>query len=179
VVPSQRALACAALLSGVPVPADALPATVESVFRLEARTAGGQGRTGVARVPLYPRGAPAERNLPPVLSAIEVAGAAVAPGAASAPVPRGSKVPVTVRVDPASIQTYLDATGRTLTETVVVEIFATAGKVDFDRGDAPVAAFELDLSAAGAATEALVYVVVRDLRGGQASPAPVRIPISP
>lgn len=181
--PSALALACLATLGGS-VPgggAVGLPAQVETVFRYVATSASGQTRTAVARVALDTRAVPSDRNLAPVIQAVEIAGAPATPGAVTTTARPGEEVPIVVRVDPASVQTYVDANGRTVAEQVVVFFFTTAGRFPDgkDRGTAPTADATLELRelAAGDA-EAALYVVARDLRGGEAVAGPFRVAIA-
>jgi hypothetical protein len=182
-VPSQLALECLALLGGS-FPSDpgagGLPEQVETVFRYTVRSSSCATREAVARVPLFTAGPPAVRNLAPVIAGVDLAGVTAAPDTTAASARAGEKVPMVVRIDPRSIQDYFDAAGRKVTETVVVEVFSTAGRFDADRGSAPAAAFELKLEKLPAGlTTAVVYVVARDLRGGQAVAGPFRIAIVP
>jgi hypothetical protein len=182
-VPSDLVLACLALLGGS-LPSDPgaeVPDRIETLFRLRATSPAGPAREAVARVPLWTRGAPPDRNLAPVVTGVEIGGAPVADGGTAAPIQAGGAVAVTVRVDPASIQTYTDASGRAVQESVVVSFYASAGRFDDDRRDAPVASSLLraeELRPPPADAEAVVWVVARDLRGGQAVGGPFRIPIS-
>lgn len=184
--PSARALDCLASLGGQ-LPGDAgaggaLPPSIETVFRYTARSASGQERTAVARVPLYTsaEAVPAVRNAAPVIEAVRIGGAAATPGALAATGRPGAAIALEVAVDPASLQPYEDAAGRTFTESVVVSFFATAGRFPDgeDRDLAPLARTRLELVELGAAdVEAQLYVVARDLRGGQAFAGPFRVAI--
>lgn len=179
--PYRLALACLAALGGggeLP-PGAVVPDQVETVFRYTVRS-GGTERTAVARVPLFSaERTAAERNRSPVIARVELGGAVAVPGAIAATAAAGAKVPLAVALDPASIQPYVDTSGREVFESVVVEVFSTAGRFDADRGPAPDATFELELTKlAPDAAEAAVYVVARDLRGGQAVGGPYRIAIT-
>lgn len=182
-VPSELVLACLALLGGS-LPSDPgaeVPDRIETLFRLRATSPGGPPREAVARVPLWTRGPPADRNLAPVISGVEIGGVTIADGGTAAPLPAGGALDVTVRIDPASIQSYLDSSGRAVQESVVVSFYASAGRFDDDRGEAPVASSILraeDLLPPPADAEAVVWVVARDLRGGQAVRGPFRVPIA-
>jgi hypothetical protein len=165
----------ARLAGGAPppgIPAE-LPDRVETVFRYRVE-AGGDAREAIARIPFHPRGAPAERNAPPVLAGVEIAGA---PAGSTPPVPPGAKVGVRVRLEAASAQRYVDASGRAVTESLVVSFFSTAGEWDADRADGPDARRELELKDLGDAAAVTVWVVARDLRGGEAVAGPFTIPI--
>jgi hypothetical protein len=177
--PSDLAAACLAAVGGLPDGA-ALPEVVESVVRYRARSTSGQEREAVQRIPLWTSGPPPDPNLPPVLLGVEIDGAPALEGALAATVPPGGGVPVLVRIDPASVQTYVDGAGRTLSESIVVFFFATAGRFDAERATGPDALvrFEANDLEPGQ-VEAEVWAVARDLRGGQAAAGPFRIAIGP
>jgi hypothetical protein len=176
--PSAYAIRCLEELGGT-LPADpgggtTLPPQVETVFTYRARTASGE-RTAVARVPLFTSAAsvPAEaqRNHAPAITSVSVAASSGRPG---------DRIPITVEVDPTSLETYLDGTGRALTEQVTVFFYTTAGR--FPDGEdldvAPHASTALELrELRDTDVEAQVYVVVRDLRGGQAFRGPFTVAI--
>jgi hypothetical protein len=96
---------------------------------------------------------------------------------------RGSVLRVVAAVDPTTIEDY--AVGdRTASETFALSFFTTAGRFDDDRGAAsrelPAVAVGLRHEEVPAGTEdALVWVVLRDLRGGQAARGPFRIQVDP
>jgi hypothetical protein len=107
-----------------------------------------------------------------------VGGRAIAAGELADPVQEEQEVEVRVRIDPDSLDPYTDASGRTRTEEAIVSFFATAGRFEFDREDGT------DVTVAWTAeklradeTQADVYAVVRDLRGGVAVFGPVIVPI--
>lgn len=178
-VPFALAEACLAALGGLPEGA-ALPEVVESVVRYRARSASGQEREAVQRVPLWLLGPPPDPNLPPVLLGVEIGGLPAAPGALAATVVPGGGVPVLVRIDPASVQTYLDGSGRTLSESIVVFFYATAGRFDAERATGPDALVRFEATdLEPGQVEAEVWAVARDLRGGQAVTGPFRIAIGP
>jgi len=179
--PSALALACLAAQPEPPPgsPSGELPAVLETVFRLRVESASGAVRTAVSRVPLHTAAAPASRNLAPVIDAVELDGVPAVAGAVGATIGAGGAVRVTVRIDPASVQTYLDGNGREVQETVAVWFYASAGRLDDERGEAPVAETSLVAEELEAGqTEALVYVVARDLRGGEAVAGPYRVTIT-
>ncbi len=191
--PFQEAEACLALLGGsLPgVPGTgSLPAKVEVLVRYRLLRGGAVAREAVQRIPVWTTAPPAgwTANRQPVVTRVSVAGQADAqpcpdPADTSACPPLGTaapgaRVPVAVELDPASIDTYQDGTGKTVGETVVVSFFTTAGRFTEDRGEAPVAATELKLEDLGGASEALVWAVARDLRGGVAVVGPYRVAIA-
>jgi len=178
--PFERAEACLVAAGGaLPDGTAAVPAQVEAVFRYRVTTAAGRTREAVLRLPLWST-PPAERNAPPVLNGITVGGApASRDGVTGTLAAAGGSIEIAVDVDPASLQTYVDGAGRTLTESVVVSFFTTAGRFSEERGSAPRAVTALEAEELPAsATEAEVWVVARDLRGGQAFDGPFRIAIA-
>lgn len=180
--PHALAEACLAAAGGaLPDGTTAVPVEVESVFRYRVRTAAGRAREAVLRLPLSTSApVPAERNLPPILTGVTVGGAPAARGAlAGTLAASGGSVEIAGSIDPASLQVYVDEAGRTLTESVVVSFFTTAGRFDDERGTAPRAVTVLEADELPAsATEAQIWVVARDLRGGQAYDGPFRISIT-
>jgi hypothetical protein len=148
---------------------------VESVFRYRVTTAAGRTRDAVLRLPLT-TSPPATRNRPPIISTVTLGGAVAGPDAAPGTVRAGGDIEIAVAIDPASLETYVDGAGRTLVESVVVSFFTTAGRFADERGAAPRAVTTLEArELAPSAGEAEVWVVARDLRGGQAVGGPFRV----
>jgi hypothetical protein len=88
------------------------------------------------------------------------------------------QVKVRVRVDPGSLDDYVDSAGRQRTEEALVSFFATAGRFEYDRESGT------DVTGTWTAEQLLegqeraaVYVVARDLRGGQTLAGPYYVPI--
>ena len=154
------------------------PAQVEVLVRYVA-TLGGLRREAVQRIPVWTRAPPAtqERNLNPIISGLSV-GAGCTGGSSGCAV---ASVPLAVTIDPASFQPY-PAGDRTVLETVVVSFFTTAGRFTYDRGQATSGAAQtgttLEAKELGAAREAWVWAVARDLRGGEAVAGPVKVVFS-
>ncbi len=182
--PYDLALACASMFgTGGTVP-PGVPDVVQSTFTYEIAcdvpTGGRQSRVAVQVVPLWTRGPPVDPNLPPVIDGVEIGGVAAAVGVPAAPLPAGASVPVRVRIAPASVQTYVDAAGRAVAETMTVSYFTTAGRFQYDRQtgvDVSVDLVATDLAPGD--TAAQVWVVARDLRGGQAVEGPFTVPFGP
>ena len=179
--PTELALQCLAGAGGGSPP-PALPEVLQTVFRLQVETDQGQRREAVLQIPLHPAGAPVDPNLPPTIGSVEIGGVAVHPPPAAAPpaLARGAALPVHVRVDPSSAQPYLDAAGVARVETITVSYFTTAGRFAADRSTGLDVSVELqgtDLGPADASAD--VWIVVRDLRGGQALAGPFRVPVAP
>jgi len=186
-VPLALAQACldqlaasGALPPGFPVE---LPETFEALFRYVVQARDGPPREAVQRIPLYRDGVPAgqERNLAPVILSVEIGGEPVWPlPPAGVPVllPGGS-LDVRVLLTPESAQPYVEG-DRDLTESLVVSFYSTAGRFDFDRANGPDALVKLghEEIAEGTST-ADVWVVARDLRGGQTVVGPLSIAVVP
>ncbi len=166
-------------LPGAP-PGTGLPATLEVIVRYVATDGAGLTREAIQRIPVTTQGPPPQPNLPPVFQSIEVGGAPAATSGIAGTLPAGGSLPIAVAIDPASIQQYTDASGALATEEIVVSFYTTAGRFTLDRGLAPTASTSLqsqDLPAG--ATEALLWVVASDLRGGEAAAGPFRIALGP
>jgi hypothetical protein len=179
--PTDLALQCLARAGGGSLPG-ALPEVLQTVFLLKVGTEQGQRREAVLQVPLYPGGAPADRNLPPAIRSVEIGGVAVYPPAGATPprLARDGALPVHVVVDPASAQPYLDAAGVARVETITVSYFSTAGRFADERSTGLDVSVDLQGKDLGAAdVSADVWVAVRDLRGGQALAGPFRVAVGP
>ncbi len=182
--PGALARDCLALLSGsgtLPpdVPAS-LPERIDTIFRYVVRASDGSSRETVQRLPLYPAGAPADPNVAPVITSVAIGGLTVDPYGGTDPTLRsGATLDVRVLLAPESAQTYVEA-GRTLTEQLVVSFYTTDGRFDYDWANGPDASVTLkgeDLAAG--VTEAQVWVVARDLRGGETVGGPYRVAVAP
>lgn len=184
--PGALALACLAALSGSGTPpaggTGALPEKVEVLFRYTVTASDGSSRESVQRLPLYPAGAPADRNLPPSIDSVAIGRTVVwAGGAATGAVPPAlaTGVDQEVLVDVSGAQTYVEG-GRTLTEQLVVSFYTTAGRFDFDFANGPAASVTLKRESVAAGTvEAQVWAVARDLRGGETVVGPFAVPVHP
>ncbi len=204
VTPLAELQACRALL-GAALPPDlagaTLPARLEVLvrYRLVEVTAAAPAprevplREAVQRIPLWTQ-PHAGLNLNPAFAGgapVTVDGAAASPCDPAAPGPcapagtltAAAPLVVSAAVDPSTIQTY--AVGdRTVDETFALSFFTTAGRFDFDHGQAtrarPAAAVQLKHEEVPAGTtDALLWVVLRDLRGGEAVAGPYRILVAP
>ncbi|HTP52788.1 MAG TPA: hypothetical protein VMK42_19020 [Anaeromyxobacteraceae bacterium] len=179
--------------SGAPgLPAAGLSSPVETTFTytVSSVTASGtETRVAVLQLPLYlgPLPPGVTPNRPPAFQAVEIGGVTVFPAPAS-PVPppvlpNGGSVDVHVAIDPASVDTYLDADGRPQVETITVDFYATAGRFASDLAtglDNTVALQGTSFTPADLEAGTLeVYVVALDLRGGQAVVGPVAVAIAP
>jgi hypothetical protein len=165
-------------LPGAP-PGSGLPAQIETLVRYVA-TFQGQRREAVQRIPIL-TSAPAVPNLNPVIRAVRL-GPDCAPPGVSCSV---GSVAIDVDFDPgdpANFQLYPGGLGRTLQETLDVSFFTTAGRFTYEKGlasaAAPTTGTVLEARELGGASEALVWVVARDQRGGEAVDGPHRVVFS-
>jgi hypothetical protein len=181
--PSALALQCLASLGGGALPSGVpsqLPAVVDVVFRYRARGSAGEDREAVQLVPLHTGAPPAQRNQPPRITEVAVAGESLprAGATAAAALEPGGGLEVRVRTDPG--EAYVDSLGRALQESIVVSFYATAGRVAAARAGGPDGAATLQHEEVPAgATRADVWLVARDLRGGAAVAGPFAISIGP
>jgi hypothetical protein len=180
--PLQLGAACVASLGGSLPGAPSgsgLPAQVDVLVRYVATLAGVR-REAVQRIPTWTTTPPAtvERNLNPII-ATATAGADCSGGLPGCSV---AAVTISVVIDPASFQPYPAGPDRTVLETVVISFFTTAGRFKDERGQttagAPQTDSSLEAKELGGATEALVWVVARDLRGGEAVAGPLTVVFS-
>lgn len=155
-----------------------LPAYSEVIFRLQLATDGGQQREAVLRMPLYAAAVPEPRNRHPQILGVELDGQPLPPGGSAPGVAQDGQVRVRVRVDPGSLDDFVDSAGRQRTEEALVSFFATAGRFEYDRESGT------DVTGTWTAEQLLegqdraaIHVVVRDLRGGQTHAGPFYVPI--
>lgn len=155
-----------------------LPEQLEVTVNYAARTADGFSREAVARIPFWTRAVPEPRNRLPVIQRIEVEGVSVDDGGEVPPAMPDEARSVRVLVDPASMDSFFDEAGRERLEEPIISFYTTAGRFEDDLGAG------LDVSVSWRAEElepgqhvAELYVVARDLRGGQAVAGPISIPI--
>lgn len=184
----------------------ALPDRVEVLvrYRVVALAAGNPAapevvlREAVQRIPVWTRTPSAPLNASPAFAADAVTvgnglAAAVAvrcddpADLAACPVAgtlrRSGVLRVLATVDRDTIEDYAVGS-RTATETFALTFFTTAGRFDEDRGaatrDLPGVAVGLQHQEVPAGTaDALLWVVLRDLRGGQAVEGPFRLAVEP
>lgn len=181
--PFDLARACAEeLVGGEGMPAgvpDEIPEEIEVIYTYTVRASGGAERTAVARVPLWLEEPPA-RNRQPRIARVDVVGTAVEPGDTLAPVAQGEALEVRVQVDPVSMDDFVDEAGRRRTEEPIVSYFATAGRFEAERTNGLESSLTWEAKELEPGqTEASMYLVVRDLRGGQSVFGPVAVPIQP
>ncbi|OGR00798.1 MAG: hypothetical protein A2284_01365 [Deltaproteobacteria bacterium RIFOXYA12_FULL_61_11] len=178
--PHELALACLArfenqLLDGLPT---TIPSTVEVLFRYRVATSSGQRREALLRYPLAtaPNAAPKQRD--PVIREVQFDGTPLAPGHRTPPVATEGELEVTVDIDPDSLERYQDEAGRERRETPVVSFFSTAGRFEANKAEGETATLRWKAEKLSATDEeAAIWIVVRDLRGGQAVAGPFLIPL--
>jgi hypothetical protein len=181
--PISLAVACALTLgltapsTGTSVPSE----PIEAVFRGEYRSSSGLSREAVMRLPLHLLTPPAARNRPPAIASVRLGGEElpIAGGRLSRAARAGDELELEVAVEPGSMDRYLDATGRERTEEPVISFFTTAGRLEHDRLAGLTAttiwrAAELEPGQDRAA----LFLVVRDLRGGQTVAGPFELSIA-
>jgi hypothetical protein len=176
--PTQLIQQCLGAASGAVPPG--IPDQVLTVFRYRVATADGFAREAVLQIPQWTRQAPPDPNLPPVITGVEIGGVPARVGVPTPPLPVNGILPVRLLIDPASVQTYVDAAGLTQSETMTGYFYSTAGRfanglstgvdtsVDLEGGNLPPGLTSLE-----------VFVVALDLRGGQAVAGPFTVPIGP
>jgi len=180
--PSVLAGACAAKLGAGAGPGaptlEELPESTETVFSGTYRSSAGTARETVMRLPLYLTGPPAGRNRPPAITRVTLGGQALQAGTPFRAVQPDEELELGVEVDPASLDAFVDEAGRQRTEEALISFFTTAGRFEYDReaGTSVTNTFKAEKLEAGQ-TEALIYVVARDLRGGQTVAGPFTVPI--
>lgn len=157
---------------------DDLPASVEIVYEHEVEDDSGLIRESVLRLPLWLEGEPDDPNTAPVIAAVAVGGATVAGGDSVAPVAEGEALTIRVQVDPDSLDPYTDVDGSALVEEPIVSFFATAGRFEREKKTGADVETEWKAKALEDGEErASLWVVVHDLRGGQAVAGPFHVPI--
>jgi hypothetical protein len=180
-----------------------LPETVEVVVRhrlLVPAAGGGTAvlREAVQRIPVWTVAPTRALNTAPAFAApaVRIGGVEAVPcqdlspaGLAACPragaLPRDGRLAIEAAVTPASFETY-PVGDRTATEALTISFFTSAGRFSQERGGptpaAPTAATELkDEKLSAPDGLALVWAVLRDLRGGEAVAGPylVDVPVRP
>jgi hypothetical protein len=183
--PTANILDCIASLGGT---APVVPSSSEvlTVFRYRAVTTGGAVREAVLQLPQWTGAPPSgwERNIPPGILEVRVGGVQVwAGGQATGTPPHllvDGTLPVQLRIDPATVQNYLDAAGTVQTETMTGYFYTSGGT--FSSGITTGVDTTTNLEGTGilpGQTTAEVWVVALDLRGGQTVAGPINVPIGP
>jgi len=151
---------------------------VEVLLRYQVETADGAARDAVLRLPVWIVGAPRTPNRPPVVERVEWGGQPVAAGDTAPSATDEERVELRVVTAEDSLDAYVDEAGRDRTEEPIVSVYATAGRFEVDRRagvDAVVEWEAKELEDDDVAAD--VFVVLRDLRGGQTPFGPFRVPL--
>jgi hypothetical protein len=164
-----------------------LPEPVNSVFRYQITTVTDgvtATREAILQVPQWLYQVPTNPNLPPVIQKVLVGGTQVwpvtVPPAVPPYLPPNGTLPVELVIDPASVQTFVDAAGLTQTETMTGYFYTTGGTIP----DGITTGVDTTTNLEGTGflpgqTSAQVWVVALDLRGGQAVAGPFTVPFGP
>jgi hypothetical protein len=182
-------LASGALPPGVPTQPSEWPSRIEVLFRYRVTAAGSREREAVQRVPVYLAGLAAglppgqDPNVKPDITTVTIGGPTdvVWENDASTPlVPvlrSGESLDVRVLLPTDSAQPYVQG-DRWLTEQLVVSFYSTAGRFDYDWANGPDASVKLKGEDLVAGTvDAQVWVVARDLRGGETVAGPIALSV--
>jgi len=171
--PCVQAVLGGAAPGGVPV---TLPARVDTVVRYVVTDAAGVvTREAVLRLPVTYPDPPASPNGNPVIQRVEIGGAEVWPAPGSPPpLLGGGKLTVHV------VLARPEVTPAGIPEDSIISFFTTAGRFDYDRAIGPDGSAKLEgKELAGATSPAEIWIVARDLRGGQAVQGPFYVELSP
>lgn len=176
--PGALALQCAASLGGGQGIPSEIPEKVDVYFRYRAAASSGETREAVLKLVLWTQGPPPVPNGPPVIESVALGGRALLPGESADPVAEGTEALMVVRIDPDSLDPFEDQAGRSRTEEALLSFYSSAGRFEFDRsaGEEARIIWKAEKLEPGQ-TRADIYVVARDLRGGQAVFGPVYVPL--
>jgi len=179
--PGALAFQCVSELAGGDSPEGVpfeIPEQIDVYFNYQVSTSSGQTRDAVFKQVLWTQGPPPAPNGSPLFESVEVGGLTISPGETADPVAESAEVEFRVHIFPESLDNFIDDSGRSRTEEVIVSFYASAGRFEFDRSSG------VDVSQKWEAkelepgqTQADVYLVARDLRGGQAVFGPVFVPL--
>ncbi len=111
---------------------------------------------------------------------VEIGGVPAIVGVPTPPLPVNGTLPVRLLIDPASVQTFVDAAGVSQTETMTGYFYTTGGTIP----DGITTGTDTTTNLEGTGflpgqTSAQVWVVALDLRGGQAVVGPFTVPFGP
>jgi len=183
VSPGALALECLGALEaggeGPPAGApDALPESLEVFFTYRVEDGTGLVREAIARPTVWPLGVPEPRNRAPVIRGVDLDGTPLRAGEPGPAVGPGETHEIRVQADPESFDRYLDALGEERLEEPIWSFFATAGELDSQRLAGLDATMEFKTKTPPEEAAAItLYVVLRDLRGGQAVGGPFALPL--
>jgi hypothetical protein len=173
--PTAIILSCLGSAGGT-LPAS-VPDQLLTVFRYRIATDLGETRDAVLQIPQWTRQAPPDPNLPPVILGVEIGGVPAIVGQPTPPLPVNGTLPLRLLIDPARVQTFVDAAGVSQTETMTGYFYTTGGTIP--DGITSGTDTTTDLEGTGflpGQTSAQVWVVALDLRGGQAVAGPFTVP---
>ncbi len=160
-----------------------VPEPLVTVFRYRVTTVENgvvDFRDAVLQVPQWNRGIPPNPNRNPVIADVLVGGVSVRGGGAIPPLPVNGTLPVVLQIDPASVQTYVDAAGTTQTETMTGYFYTTGGTFSSSAMTGVQTTVNLEGTGIVAGQPPIqVWVVALDLRGGQAVLGPITVPVGP
>ncbi|MBN2498919.1 MAG: hypothetical protein JXR96_30290 [Deltaproteobacteria bacterium] len=176
--PFAWAMECAEQAGGGDFLPEQLPEKVDVLFTYTVSDSSGFSRRAVLSYPVYTSELPESRNTAPRIAWLSLAGVALEPGEAIEPVGPEEVVAIRVQVDESSLDSYVDEAGEERVEEPIVSFYTTAGRLDYDRDAGVLSAntFKaVELLPDQEAAE--IYVVIRDLRGGQSLSGPYVIPL--
>jgi len=174
--PTELVAACLGFTGGSIPPS--VPDQLLTVFRYRVATDQAETRDAVLQIPQWTRQPPPDPNLPPVILGVEIGGIPAQVGVPTPPLAVDGILPVRLLIDPASVQTYVDAAGVSQTETMTGYFYTTGGT--FSAGITSGVDTTTDLEGTGflpGQATAEVWVVALDLRGGQALVGPFTVPL--
>lgn len=182
--PSEAALACFASLASAAGEGTEAPTALEDIasvpmtFTYRLRTSDGDQRIAVKSLDLWLTEQPPERNSSPKLSALKIGDREFSQSQGSMPGVIDGNYALEVSVDEASIDSYSNADGQIVKEEILITLFSTAGQIDDQRSTGPVAVSNwATLQLSPDDRQYQLYVVLRDLRGGQSAVGPYTIEI--
>ena len=179
--PTEIIAACLGFPVGTIPPG--VPDQILTVFRYRIATDLPASRDAVLQIPQWTRRPPPDPNLPPVIDQVLIGGRVVwengAPVGVPPLLPPNGLLPVELRIDPASVQTYTDAAGVLQTETMTGYFYTTAGTFSAGITTGVDTINDLEGTNLVAGQIAKVWIVALDLRGGQAVAGPIDVTVGP
>jgi hypothetical protein len=175
--PTELILACLGATGGTLPPQ--VPEVAQVLFRFRVATDQAQARDAVLQIPQWTRGPPVNPNLPPVILGVQIGGVDASVGPIP-PLVNGGALPVRLLIDPASVQTYVDAAGVTRQESMTGEFYATGGRYSANLTSGVDTSVDLEgTDLVAGQSEIEVWVLALDLRGGQDLVGPFTVPVQP
>ncbi len=153
------------------------PDYVSTFLRFDLQTEAGTTRSAMLEQRLWLAAAPPQ-NRHPAISSVLVGGREASAGEIVATAKAGEVLPVEVLVDASSLDEYEDEAGRKKREAAVVSFYADAGSFQYDRLEGTEVTSEWTAGKLpDGSGQVRLFVVVRDLRGGQAPAGPFLVQI--